>query len=93
MPTRVVHIPRFKTKKARERAHAKRRAKERYGWRLNRADLRALVDQIKTRQATLLKIYSLTRSKWEVSYQGQTAIVVYDKKRQEIKTFLPPQKQ
>lgn len=79
-------------KKHCERIHAKRRAEERLGLKINREQYRLLRDRIKARGpgVVLLEKQSLRRSKFAVTLDdGRTVPVIWDRKRNEIITFLP----
>lgn len=72
------------------RAHAKKRAFQRLGLRLNRHDLAWMVNQIKHGHSTPLLRSSLNRTKHMlVMPDGQRLIAVYDKKRSSIVTVWP----
>lgn len=72
------------------RVHAKRRAAQRYGIMLNRAQLNELVKQIWRGEATLVHKVSVNRSIWIVRLpDSRPARIVFDKKRRSIVTFLP----
>lgn len=77
-------------KKLAQRIHAKYRAQQRYGLSLNRHDLRRLVDQIQAGNAQVIKRSSLRVSVLELAIDGLVFRVVYDHKRKNIVTFLPP---
>lgn len=75
-----------------ERIHAKRRAEERLGLKLNREQYRLLRDRIMARGPgiTLLEKQSRRISKFAVMLDdGRTVPVIWDRKRNEIVTFLP----
>lgn len=76
-------------KKRNERIHAKKRAKERFNLDLTSKLRRLIVNKIQNRESTLIEIKSNTRTLHKVKVKGEDYIVVYDKKRQEIVTFLP----
>jgi predicted HTH domain antitoxin len=82
---------RFKDKVVKERVHAKRRAKERYGIELNASSYEEINNIIRTGNAKLLKKQSLTRKLYEVRYRGILLKVAYDKARGQVVTFLPLQ--
>lgn len=73
------------------RAHVRRRARDRYGVRLVRDDLEAIVDQIVDNdgRAWFVKKQSNRVSHWLVLYRGEMLAVVYDKNRRELATVLP----
>ncbi len=72
-----------------ERRHASRRARERYDLRYNRHDRHDIVQQIQTGRAKFVERQSGRVSVFDITHQGVSARVVYDKHRKEIVTFLP----
>ena len=84
-------------KKRCERAHAAKRAMERYGLPYNRIDRRQIAEQISksndvkcTWRASFLWKQSQRVSVWKVFLRGKPVIACFDKQRQEVITFLPP---
>jgi hypothetical protein len=77
-------------KKLAQRIHAKHRAQQRFGLTLNRHDLQRLVEQIQAGRARVIKRSSLRVSVLELAVDGVAIQVVYDHKRKNIVTFLPP---
>ncbi len=82
------------TKKQSERAHAQRRLVERYGISLSGREYKNVVRLIANSTRTnptarLIEQQSQRVSVWEVSWQGNNLVAVFDKFRQEIITFLP----
>ncbi|MFZ2663852.1 MAG: hypothetical protein WAX66_00610 [Patescibacteria group bacterium] len=85
------------SKKESERKHAIRRAKERYNIDLTSGDIKQLIRAIQTGQATYVRRLSNRVTKWSIPVPKHLAekslypemIVVYDKERKEIATFLP----
>jgi hypothetical protein len=71
------------------RKHAKRRAFERYGLELNKADYNACVKIIQDAQSEPILEQSNTRTWHKIKYKDKEALVVYDRKRHGIVTFLP----
>ena len=69
--------------------HAKARANERFELKLNNEKLRAVVHQIQDGKAEFVSRSSLARTVWNVTCEGKTCRVVYDKGRKVIVTFLP----
>lgn len=65
--------------------HAKQRATERYGVRVNRAKFHELCNKIKSGKARYIRKATNTRIICEVD----NMIVVYSKKTKKIVTFLP----
>jgi hypothetical protein len=70
------------------KAHARGKAALRYGVRLNKKHLRAIVAAIRAGQAQLLSKQSLNRSLWKVELLGVPFYPVYDKRRGCVATFL-----
>jgi hypothetical protein len=77
------------SKKAAQRAHARRRARERYGVSLTKPSFHAIVQQIQNGKATFLGRTSLRVTEWIVPFEGAKLRVVYDRKRKTIVTCLP----
>jgi len=77
------------TKAQAQRIHAKRRARERYDMRLNRADLDCIVVLIKSGQSVLMSHKSNRVKEHLVIYNDTIMRVIYDSKRQNVITFLP----
>lgn len=73
-----------------QRIHAKRRAEQRFGLTLSRADLNELVRQIQRGEAEFLARESNRVSRFRVRVRGASAEVIYDKQRKNIVTFFPP---
>lgn len=76
-------------KKLAQRAHAKRRAKQRYGLTLNRHELRQVVLQIQEGRAKQIEKQGNGKFVFEVTYEGMVIPVVYDKTTKNVVTFLP----
>lgn len=72
-----------------QRAHASRRAMERYGIHLTDDVWRALVACITTGRSTLVERQSNRVVVHDVAYDGQRVRVVYDTERGQLVTFLP----
>jgi len=77
-------------KKRALRVHAKRRAKVRYGLTINKFKRRQIIYLIQGGKSKLLKKHSQRVSEWETVFEGKKLRLLYDKKRKEIITFLPP---
>lgn len=81
------------TKKAALNKHAKKRAVERFGVKLNRDDIFNLVSKIRanTKEVTFVKTLTNRVTAWKVDLPGnnEQAIALYDKNRKAIITFLP----
>lgn len=77
------------TKASCQRAHAKRRALQRYSLILNRQDLDDIVSKIKSRDAEFVERQSNRVTIWRLSFKETLIRVVYDSLRHTIVTFLP----
>lgn len=73
-----------------QRIHAKRRAEERFGLKLNRDDYRELVLKIRGGKAEFLGRESLRLTHWAVEWSGQSMHAVYDSKRHNVVTVMYP---
>jgi hypothetical protein len=71
-----------------QRAHACRRASERYDLQLSDEKLASLVRQIMTGRAQFIEKQSNRVSIFQVDVEGRHAFVAYDKHRKSIITFL-----
>lgn len=69
--------------------HAKRRALERYGIDLNRHKRQEIINKIHNGIAVLVRKQSHRVSIFSVKFEGQEVIVVYDKQRKTLASFLP----
>ena len=76
-------------KKYAERAHFKKRLRERYGIRCGQDMYRSFVRQVKHGASRFLLKQSNTRSVHEIVHDGSPVVVVYDSKRGELCTALP----
>ena len=74
-----------------QRAHAKRRANQRYGLSLNRDKLNAMVRLIQEGKCTFIERQSNRVTVFSLLFEGLTFPVVYDKQRKTIVTVLPPE--
>ena len=83
----------IKTKSDAQRAHAKKRFKERYGIEFNRHMRREFVKLIQHNQCHFIERQSSRITVWDLIYEGQVFRVVYDSKRQNIVTVIPDEKQ
>ena len=81
---------RKRTKAQNEWAHAKRRARERYGLELNRFDRKEIVGIIQVGMSELECRTSNAYKVHLVKYKDRLLRVVYDSRRKTICTFLPP---
>ena len=74
-----------------ERIHARRRALERYGVEMGPATRRRIVSAIQRGDATFVRRRSLRVSIFDVALGDVAPMrVVYDRKRKELITVLPP---
>jgi len=69
--------------------HSKRRAWNRYGISLNKLRRRELVKMIQEGEGTFVKQSANNSSIWKLEVEGQDVLVVYDKTKKDIATFLP----
>jgi predicted RNA-binding protein associated with RNAse of E/G family len=76
------------SKKLAQRAHARKRISQRFGFALNRHEIHALVLQIQNGAAVSLGRQSCSRSHWMVTHEGTQMHAVYDNKRHVIVTVL-----
>jgi len=77
-------------KKMAERRHCTKRAYQRYGIKLTRKIRLTLIGMIQHRQGVFIKKISNRMKVWKLCIPGYSElIVVYDKERKEIVTFLP----
>lgn len=79
---------RFPKRKA-QTLHALKRADQRYDLDLSPKDLGEIKYLIQSGNSRFLKKLSNSRTKHSVIYQDQLLIVVWDKTRHQICTFLP----
>ncbi len=73
-----------------QRMHALSRAAERYNSQLTHEDIRSIVKKIRNGESRMLKRQSIRVTVREVEYKGTVYRLVYDSKRKEVSTFLPP---
>ncbi len=76
------------SKKKSQASHAKRRVYSRYGLTLNRYQFKELCDLLSNGHGETLCKQSLTRSIRRIKYIDTDFFVVWDKKRQQVATFL-----
>jgi len=76
-------------KKDAQRLHSIKRAAERYGSRLAGHDLAAMVKMIQSGQSRFMHKLTCTRMQHSLTYQGVDYVVVYDRTRGTICSFLP----
>ena len=83
-----------RTIKQKEKAHAKRRAMERYGVELNKDKMRQISELIKSKDSKLVQFVEQGTQKeraiYRVKFQDRWMHVVYDRKRKVPVTFLKP---
>jgi len=79
---------RGKTKRQAEAAHAKRRALQRFGLTLNSDQLQALSRMIRAGRSECIERESNRVSVHRLEWQGCVVVVVYDRLRKQIVTFL-----
>lgn len=77
------------TKAKAQTLHAIRRGAERYDLNLSPSDLGNIKGLIQSGKSIYLEKLTNSRTKHSVIYQGQKLIVVWDKTRHQICTFLP----
>jgi hypothetical protein len=69
--------------------HSIKRARQRYGLELSVADIESIAKIIRTRASERVKALSNTRVVHRLTYKKKVVLVVYDKKRHTLVTFLP----
>lgn len=69
--------------------HAKNRAKERHGLNFNHLTRKFFLDEIKKGNSTFIKKESNRRTVHQIKYKEKFYLVIYDKLRGQIITFLP----
>jgi len=77
------------SKRNAEILHAIKRARERYSLELSVADIEAISKTIRTRTTERVKVLSNARVVHKLIYKQKTILVIYDKKRHTLITFLP----
>lgn len=78
-----------RTKKDNQIAHAKKRAAERYGLVLNRREYMEVVNLIQDGKAQFMYRTSNRLAVFSLTYMETDVVVVYDKQRKTVVTFLP----
>ena len=73
-----------------ERSHTRLRLAERYGLDVSSADVFQMAKRIAHGQATLVTRQSRHVAHWQLDYQGQSLLLVFDRQRRSIITALPP---
>lgn len=69
------------TKKQASRVHFKKRARQRYGIKLDSDDVQAIGDMIRRGESQFISKQSNTRTVHKVEFNGSEMIVVYDRLR------------
>jgi hypothetical protein len=77
----------MRSKRKAQKAHARRRAAERFGICLTNESYRDLVRQIQSNQAKFVEKQSNRVTLWEVDFAGKKAVAVYDKSRHTVITL------
>lgn len=77
-------------KKQGQLRHARRRARERYGLHLTDDQVRSIANRIKDGEAQVLRRPTCRIWIYRVHWQRRDLIAAYDRKRQTIASFLPP---
>lgn len=78
-----------KNKTEAQNKHAKQRALERYGIDLTRHKRQEIINKIQNGIAVLVRKQSHRVSIFSVKFEGQEVIVVYDRQRKTLASFLP----
>lgn len=73
-----------------QRAHAFRRARERFDLHLTQNDHAQIVRAIQGGKAKFVERQSHRVTLWDINYSGEDLRVVYDSQRKELVTFLFP---
>ena len=77
------------SKRSSERKHAKKRARQRYKLLINKAILEELINNIQNNKGEFIYRSSNRATIWKLVCKGKDVLVVYDKLRAQIVTFLP----
>jgi len=77
------------TRVQKQRIHATRRAKQRYGLELDKSDIDKIINLIQNRGAVETKKLTNARTLHVIQYKEQELKVIYDKKRHNVCTFMP----
>ena len=75
--------------KRRQRAHAKRRAMERFGIQMNRQDYWALLRKVQKGDGIVIERQEAGRMKYAVIWEDKVIPLIYDKTSKTIVTVLP----
>lgn len=77
------------SKRGAQKQHAKRRARERYGLLINKIDIENMINDIQSNKGEFVFRSSNRATIWKLVCKGKEVLVVYDKLRSQIVTFLP----
>ena len=77
------------SKRKAQKQHAKKRARERYGLLVNKIDIENLINAIQNNKGEFIYRSSNRATVWKLKCKGKEVLVVYDKLRGQIVTFLP----
>lgn len=77
------------SKRGAQKRHAKRRARERYGLLINKIDVENMINDIQNNKGEFVYKSSNRATIWKLMCKGKEVLVVYDKLRGQIVTFLP----
>ena len=80
----------MKSKTEKQQLHAKRRAEDRFGIKLNQENHLILIKQIQTGKACFYENQSHRITAWIQEINGQIFKSIYDKSRHQLVTFLYP---
>ena len=81
----------MRSKKDCQKAHMKRRVRQRFGIDLNRHDLAEIVSRIQSGQSEFIDRRSLRTARHRLEVKGTTIDVIYDKSRQTVVSALYPE--
>lgn len=70
------------------RLHARHRAWTRYGLDIHLPEMKRMVQMIQARQGRCVRLRTNRVSEWELEWRGRFILVLYDKDRHVIITFL-----
>lgn len=80
----------MKSKAVSQREHFHRRVSGRFGLELDGEDRRRIIEDIQRGRAKFVDRQSLRVTRWLITREGVEFIVVYDSRRKELVTALPP---
>lgn len=78
------------SKKACEKYHAKKQFKKRFGIFLNRYDIKNIIDNIQNGKYEFIENQTNRVNVWKGVVKGKEAVIIYDKHRKMVITFLTP---